>query len=426
VTAAITVVGASGPPTSAISARMVTPWRGNWFVDVELDPDIPLVPTGPVTLTIGLVALVGTVDPRASGIMGSRASCRIVGGLNPLGTGWETEIPGLDMANDAGVLNAQVIETAAGLIGEVATVVPPVPVGTHYFLSNGPASRVLRGLDYHVDPITGTTMVQPRIPLPLVDPTSFDVLDFDPIAQRVTLAGDGVLAPGTILVDPRFGLVIVRDVEQVWNADGARAYAWTGNAVTSSRAASALARLAYEACGVTTLRSYRCRVILQGPDGRLALQPIEVGELSPITVLELVPVDFGVPGVTMKIPPGTEVVMHFEQGDPSKPRVYAFADTPAIEVDVTAEALVKILAPSVTIGPVPLPVASAPAVAAVNTALTTFLAALTIYATGIQPVADPGPPPGPVTSPLLAAITTLEGAIAAVAETLPTKVLEAT
>jgi hypothetical protein len=367
-TASITLAGAGAPPIAGLSVRMFTPWQGTWCADVELDPELPVLPVGPVVLTIGLTTVLkGVIDPRAKGVFGSKAGARIVGGV--LG-GWDKDVTAQHFHNDAGILNAVVIAATAAQIGEVAAVAIPKLLGPDYVRSAGPASRVLAGLDWHIDPITGATVVAPRIPQP-GSPLSFQVLDFDPIAQRAEIATEDLLAPGTILVDPRFGTLTVRDVEQRWSADGARATAWCGDTVKASRLAGALQRLAIEACGIAHLRSYVCRVVLQAADGRLALQPVKLGELNPATLMQMIPCRFGIPGIKVKIPPGTEVVLEFQGGDPSQPYVRTFAPgtTPAIEIEIDSLS-VKLGGPSA------LPLAPGPWAAYVTAALLAFVTGL--------------------------------------------------
>lgn len=361
---AITLVGAPAPPINVLSVRMVTPWNGNWIADLELDPDVPLLPAGPVVLTIGLIVLKGVIDSSASGTFGPKASARIVGGML---RGWDAEVIAQPFVNDAGVLSSVVIAAAGAQVGEVAAVASPKSLGPNYVLAAGPARRVLDGEDWHVDPLTGTTIVAPRIAIP-ANPLTTTVLDFDPIMQRATIAADGLLSPGMILIDPRFGMLTIRDVEQMWSANGQRANAWCGSSVTSTRLAGALQRLAYEAVGATFLRSYRCRVVLQAPDGRLAVQPIEFGELNPVSVITLVPIRCGIPGVTVKVTPGSECILEFAGGDPSRPIVTGFDDTASISLELDGA--------SVALGPGALPLAPGPWAAYLVTALGTFASAI--------------------------------------------------
>lgn len=244
--------------TTVVRARMVQPWAGNWFADLELDPLAPIPPIGPAILTIGVQPYRCFIDANASGIFGAKVGVRVVGGLG----GWSRELPAQHFHNDALVLSSIVIAATAALVGEIATVALPVPLGTDYVRARGPASRVLEGLDWHVEPTSGATFVGPRIPAP-ANPLTVEVLDYDPIAQRATVATDGVLSPGAVLVDPRFGTLTVRDVEQTWGEGGARANVLCGAADVGARLVTALKNLAKQATPAAHLRTYRYRVIAQ-------------------------------------------------------------------------------------------------------------------------------------------------------------------
>lgn len=56
---------------TATQVRLVTPWVGAWFAEVELDLETTTapLPSGRVVLTIGDEALVGRVDARATELM---------------------------------------------------------------------------------------------------------------------------------------------------------------------------------------------------------------------------------------------------------------------------------------------------------------------------------------------------------------------
>jgi hypothetical protein len=171
----------------------------------------------------------------------------------------------------------------------------------------------------------GVTQVSPRIPVPL-DPTSFDLIDFDPVLQRLTIATDSIVEPGAIIVDPRIGTVTVRDVEQIFDKRGARAHCYCGSPTgQASRLVGALAALSKERVGVAGdvyLTPQRFRVVQEGIDGRLYLQPVDLFGAMPQTLpLSVWP---GVPGVTSTLVPGTQVVVSFIGGDPSQPFVEAF------------------------------------------------------------------------------------------------------
>lgn len=311
---------------TAIAATLFFPWTGAWRADVDLDlDDTMVVPSGRVVLTIGENILSGTVDDRASGPFGNVAKLRIVGG----GGGWEKDVPGQHFHNDAGVTSTVVRAATAAIVGEVVVeVVPPTVLGVDYDRIGGPAGRVLPPGGWYVT-AQGITTVGPRVLLPF-DPTSVSILSFDPLTQRAELASDTLVAPGTIIVDPKFGTITVRDVEQTFSTEGSRTTAWCSSSSTT-RAAAALAKFAREATKVHTVKRYVYRVVLQNADGRLILQAADPSSGAPD--LTLVSPWYGVPGFSAKFATtGALVAVDLLEGDPSKPVAASFDGSRPIQV----------------------------------------------------------------------------------------------
>lgn len=304
---------------SAVSARLLTPWQGAWIADVDFDlAAVPVPPTGRVTLTVGTSGvLVGTIDDKASGRFGAKASARIVGG----GNGWDKTVFPLHFHNDAGVLSTAVLSATAAQVGETVVDVMPERLDVDYVRFAGPASRVLGDRDWYVN-AAGVTMVGPRVPVPA--PPTVEIMTWEPATRRAELATDALVQPGMILVDTRFGTTTIRDVEQTFGADGSRATAWCSAATDTpgSRFGKALANLVKEAAGVALLKTYRYRVVLQAGDGRVTLQAVKRKAGVPDSVL--IPIWYGVPGISALLVPGSEVMVQFLGGDPSKPVVVGF------------------------------------------------------------------------------------------------------
>ncbi len=312
----------------ALDVRLFTPWGGVWFADVTVALDeTEVVPFGPCALTLGTTVLAGTVDPRASGKFGKSAKVRVLGG----GGGWHQNVTPMHVHNPATVLSTVVYAAAAAEVGEVVVDVVPKPLGPDYVRFGGfpivgppgPASRVFGKADWYVS-FQGVTFVGARIPQPY-NPLTTEILSYDPLTRAAMLACDEPIVPGTILLDPlRFtGPLIVRDVEQTWSADGgARATAWCADEA-GSRLQTALVNLVAEKVGLTFLKTYRYRVVLQNPgDESLILQIIDPLSGAP----NAIPFDMwtGVPGIHAKVTPGTEVLVQFTADEPPRPVVVAF------------------------------------------------------------------------------------------------------
>jgi hypothetical protein len=324
-----------------LHAQMRMPKHGAWSVDVDIDLALlPIVPSGRSALTLGTSLLSGTVDARASGRFGAKASVRVAGG----GGGWDTPVPALSLDNDAGVFSSEVYAVTGASVGEVVLELgPPRLLGAHYARMRGAAAQVFEGVEWWVD-LLGITNVGPRLPMPA--PLSAQITAWDPKACVAQIASDELIVPGMLLVDSRFDAAVVDDVEQVFDDGGARAIAWC-SAVTASVAEAALAAppapgsllvkaiaAMAQGAGAALLKQYSYRVVVQGVDGRLNLQATTLDGDAPM-FLKLVDVWPGVPGVTMKLAPASVVRVIFLEGDRGRPQVVGFdpSSPPVLELD---------------------------------------------------------------------------------------------
>jgi hypothetical protein len=298
----------------AKSVRLLVPWQGAWTADV--DYDLP-VAAGRATLVLGAATLVGTVDAGASGRFAAHVQSRVVGGAN----GWTKTLGPRAYHNDAGVKLSSVIETTAAEAKETIVSGLSTRLGVDYERAAGVASSVLDGLDWHAD-FAGKTIVGPRATVPA--PASVQVLSWDPLMQKAEIASDDLVQPGMVLTDARLdGSVTVRDVEQTFGEGGARATAWCG-AQPKTRLSEAFSRLIEAKSRIVFARAYRYRIVEQKADGRLALQAVEKSRGLP-DMIPLTPWP-GMAGLSATYAPGSEVIVEFIAGDPSRPIVRSFQD----------------------------------------------------------------------------------------------------
>ena len=320
------------------SARLFLFWKGAWIVEAALDPDVTsLAPSsGPASLSLAGQTLVGTVDPRGSGSFVDKASARIVAGAGA----WDTIVPQQEFAGvgDGPVLSTQVYQATAAIIRETVVDLVPAQWPSHVERSNGPASRIFGALDWWVD-FAGITNVGPRPPA-VADP-SLQILDFDPLEQRVAFTSEaGLLMPGTSLTDPRLNgqTLVVRDVEQVFDRDGSRGTAWC-SAAPASRLANALANLVVELGGRTFVRAYRYRLVLYQGAG-LALQA--VSEEPGLPNIIGLPPSSGLAGCVNKLAPSQELWIAFDQTtQPPTPFILAYSLT-GLPLETTVDASVAV------------------------------------------------------------------------------------
>lgn len=368
---------------AALAVRIVTPERGAWVAEVDLDPIVaaafPFSVPAPAVLLIGTaITLRGTIDPRGSGRFVSTVRVRIVGG----GGGWDKPVTQQDYQNDAGVLSTLVYTAAGAEVGEAVVDALPSVLGFHFVRVAGPASAVFRDRHWYVDSL-GVTQVSPRI-FAVPDP-SLEILSWEPTTQRAEVASDALLLPGTPLVDPRIGgtPVVVRDVEQTFTRSGSRAVAWC-SASSVSRLASALINMVRQFGQTAYLKPYRYRFVLAAPGlpgevgDRLQLQAVHPNMGAP----DVLPISvWGPSGISAKLTPSTEVLVHFIEGDPGQPVVLGISPAGLpLELDLDASVAVSIghTAPIVELAGGAAPLATAPWAVALQ-------AALVVFATGVNP-----------------------------------------
>lgn len=373
--------------TQVQSARLIVPWVGAWICDLSYDlPGESGLPSGRVTLKFSDTVLVGTVDPRRTGKIGTKASVRVVAGAGA----WDSLVPPKHWHNDAGVSSSIVLATTAGEVGETIADGSPSRLGVDFARTAGPASSVFGGA-WWVD-FAGVTHTGNR-PAMTASP---DVLNWDPVSNVVELVSDVPLAPGFIVTDSRFGSLTVRDIEQSWESSAGRVRAWCGDAPAGGgKLASALKSIARVGANVDFLKSYRYRVVLQGIDGRLTLQAVSP-TLAGIPDQIAISVWPGMTGLSAKVLPGTIAILQFLEGDPSRPVVTGFEESTPLELDFAAALAINLKAVKVSAGTGSKQVA--------------FAAPLLAWADAVTAACAANTPPiviAPATTALHAAVTSL-------------------
>jgi hypothetical protein len=415
-TTPITLTPIGGLPYGVIRGHLVMLYSGAWILDLELNAeDVTLrgMPSGKCAVLFGGVPMVGTIDPINSGTWGPTARARVVAG----GNGWSTTPVAQDWHADSGVLSTVVYAATAAAVGEVLVDVVPELLGVDFIRAgksplaipgapplNIPAKSVFGDKLWWVD-VTGTTYVAPARPKAIPD-LSLVLRDWDPVNRKVSFSCDTLLLPGTPLVDLRFGtqLFTVYNVEQIFDASGSTGWAWASSTVPilgegsplppppATTLVDDLKAAVLHWTRAELLRPHRYRLILYaglGPAGgpqRMALQAIAptagVPDLIPIAPWS------GVAGMVSQLAPSQEVLVVFENADPTLPRVVSYSlvaldgEPMAIPLKTTLDARVEldlgVLAPLVIIGgPTATPVATAAAVAATEAFANAVVAAVT-------------------------------------------------
>lgn len=320
-------------PYRVISATISIPWRGCWVADVVLDPDVPVDPPGGAKLPLVLgenTPLLGTIDGDDTGSFGGVHKARVVGGL-----GWRKELGPQHFYNPAILLSPQVIVPTAAAVLEVATVLVPTPLGTDYVRHAGVASKVLDGLDWHVE-LVGTTTIGPRLPKP-INPLDVEVLSYDPSTRTLELGGNTIVEPGSLIPpDPIRGLneiLTVRHVEIEIGPGGFKTRARCGDAPSEAGDAIAvlLTRLVRHIAKSEFSRFERYRVALPAGGGKWMLQACDLGEKADLLPAKIWP---GMAGLSAELVPGSIVLVGW--GKDQDPQIVAYDDTAPISLSLDA------------------------------------------------------------------------------------------
>lgn len=306
------------------AATVHIPGTGPWFaeLDFEADPDV----SGKVTLVLGELELVGTVDAAHDGTHGLQRRTRIVAG----GGGWAKLLAAKHYHNDAGVRARTVAEDAAREAGETLgeTFAPAAErVGNDYVRQSGPASRVLEdvigAVPWWVD-FDGATHAGSRAEAE-ADAGSYEVLEFSPAERRVELAVDDLRAIGigSILSERLDAPQTVRELELDVRQGAVRIRAWTGGeAGARGRLHDLIRTVVARAIDGKLFGRWRYRVSKISGD-RLELQAVRGAAGLP----DLLPISMwpGVAGVHVEPAIGAEVLVEFIEGDRTMPIVTHFA-----------------------------------------------------------------------------------------------------
>jgi len=307
-------------------ATIHIPYQGPWFADVSWLDDAPQVPDGKITLVVGSVSFVGTIDPNQSGVFGDKRSARIVAGAN----GWSRSIKERGYSNDAGVKASTVATDAANAaketIGSFAGAV--THLGAHYDREFGPASRVIedaaRGASWWVD-YAGITHVGTRPNVPA--PGSYTLLSYDPRSNLAVLSVDSVDAVtiGSALVDAQRlpTPVTVRQMEISIAPTSLRLRVWCG-VKGESFFTQAMRSLVGRLTDQRLTGKFRYRVVQQNGT---AVDLQWVKRSTALTVppdMLRVPMAPGISGAHAKLTNGCIVYVEFVDGMRDDPIITAF------------------------------------------------------------------------------------------------------
>ncbi len=293
------------------------PNGGPWFADAILDEATEL--SGAVTISLGSLALRGTVDPSASGSFGAARSVRVVGGAN----GWGKLVKPKDYHVQGGVPALLVAQDAAREVGETLGTFEPAKarLGGDYVRESGAAATVLEralgGRPWWVD-YDGLSHGGNRPAAEVAG--EYSLLNFEPRTRLAVLSVEepAVIQIGSILRDRLSQPQTVRELHFAVEKTTFRVHAWCGGSATStSRLGDALGAIV-QGFGRARLDGiYRYRVATM--DGAAAnLQAVSKAAGLP----HLMKVTQAMAGATwVDLAPGAIVYVQFVAGDRTDPRI---------------------------------------------------------------------------------------------------------
>lgn len=370
------------------TAEIEIPFRRNWSGIFKTTDAAAPVEGERVEFVMGSLSLIGTV--LASEAFGGIAELLVVGGAG----GWRMVPDGLAFQNDAVVSSFDIASALASSVGETVEVTAQ-SLGVHWtFDPQVSAANNLDAIGTWYMREDGVTVLGERVDGAEIRAT---IESLNGARGRATCVIDeedaASFLPGSLVTSDALATPIrVRHTRYLVTPGRL--------SVEVSRREQTPSRLADNAAGGKRfLGTYVYRIIEQVAD-RLNLQVVESTKGLPSQVL--VDKAHGIPGVLSQARGSGNVLVVFGDGDRSRPFVTAYLGE-AETVTMTASTITLTTSAAL---PTPEPVALAPAVDAINSALTSFCATITAA-------------PNPAAAALLlqGAAATLAGSIAAITRT---------
>lgn len=315
----------------AVSCGTVTfPLSGTWHGELEVSADSADAVTGAATLAMGSVSLVGFSTPGVSD--GKRVTLNIVGGAGGLGT---TIAPQHYVGPTRERLLTEALRVGGETLSTASTGISgPVPQWTRTAGIVSDAVRAIAddaGLSWRVVADGSVWVGSETWPTVTVDHV---LEDQEPTQSLVTIEVESAsVLPGVTFLGSR----VTSAVYHV-GSTGIRADIYSGTAGDELAAMLGtfvdrrLARVDYHA-------PYVARVLAQNADDTCELRVFD----SRIPNMSKVPIRPGLAGITsLRVATGTDCVVAFEDGKPSRPYVAGFVQAAATSLTIDASALIKL------------------------------------------------------------------------------------
>lgn len=291
------------------------PLNGAWSAELQVSSDVELAAGALATLKLpGDVLYQGRV--LRAGISDERLNVRLTGG--PVNWGQQVALKHYKGADGDKAMRDLGVATDAPLELDL-------PFWTRQPGTIGAAVQALAtaaGVNWRVNP-DGTVRIRPEAPF-AVNADAIEV-SRDPKRGIVTLAPEvAAVMPGTLVGTDTAGDVTY-DFEDTFRC---RYY-------TQQRAVlrGSLERLIrWVTRDSLFLGQYTAQVVTQNADGTLDLLPDDARLRA--QGLQSVPIRHGLPGVTVKVPPGERVLLGFDNGDARQPYAALWHEGQVLEVQI--------------------------------------------------------------------------------------------
>lgn len=310
---------APAKPIEPITAQIRMPRMGAWHADISTSDEETL--SGLTTFTVDGVTYVGTVKPSNSGLDGTRARCRVVGGRGGLSTKVQAKSYSGGAGTRVGTIVADILKDCGESLSDLSDAELLERRVPRWHITEGLASHALVKL---ADAVGGAWRVLRDGTLwfgvetwPEVSPEGL-IVDEDWSEGAITFAAEAPnMIPGTVFQGQRIELVVHELGETLRT---------TARISSPSSAMNRfLAPLRQE---IDYSRLWPSRVVAQNDDGTVSILPDD--EKIKAKGLDKVRVRHGVPGLRVRFKQGARLALGFLGGDPSRP--YA-----ALPEDETAE-----------------------------------------------------------------------------------------
>lgn len=303
----------NGQPVLHLSLHL--PLNGAWSAELQVSSDVALAAGDLVTLSLPTDVLYQGRVVRA-GISDERLNVRLTGGAQDWGQQVELKhyhkSDGDQVLRDLGVTADAPLELDFDFWTR-----PPGTIGMAV-----QALATVAGVNWRVNP-DGTMRIRDEAPF-VVAPDAIEIFRDDRRGIVEVAPELAAIMPGTTLGADSIGDVVY---------DFADTFRCRYYVQQRARLRGALERLVrWVTRDALFLGQYTAQVVTQAADGTLDLLPDDARLRA--SGLQSVPIRHGLPGVRVKVPPGSRVLLGFDNGDARSPYAALWHEDQVLEVQI--------------------------------------------------------------------------------------------